>query len=70
MRTPAPGEIDDLPAAFYMNSLQAHYKLPDKGAEGNVASSLCDIHTQENTKHSSPQHFMSAFIQLLSDYWI
>jgi len=43
VRTFALGEIDDLPPAFYMNSLQAHYKLPDKGAEDNVAFS-CDMH--------------------------
>ncbi len=53
--TPALCEIDDLSAAFYMNSLQAHYKPPDKGAEDNVAS-LWDVHTENNTKHSSPKH--------------
>lgn len=73
MRTLALGEIDDLSAAFYMNSLQAHYKLLDKGDEDNVASS-CDVHAQNNTKHSSPQHSLrvlfNPFKQLLPDHWI
>ncbi len=59
--TPALGEIDDLSAAFYMNSLQAHYKPPDKGAEDNVAS-LWDVHTEQHqTLFSKTQRRWQAF---------